>query len=338
MLIWIAMTSVAPAYAGKAPKVPLISITKVDFVALEPIGSYDFGLWSVGDGPQDRWTTLCAASANTDAVLGSPPPNTKPKAKQMPYNFKVASQSLNPGFVLYLDGNDFYTGNAAISATFTHADVLSGGGAEVLTDDFYDVHAHDGQFNGCLGGANSVLNLGMSALDLQSALAGTFSANFLATIIGGSSGMAWDFQAFSASITIADIVQVSNLANINLGAYSGIGNVVQAEEFCVYRNSAAARYNVSFSSVNQDPMGNFYLKNAGLSEAIPYTLQFIDSIAGVGGALVGLAPLSGVGDNSSYNCLGGDNAKLTITLTAADLQSSKSDNYNDTIVILVAPE
>ena len=93
--------------------------------------------------------------------------------------------------------------------------------------------------------------------------------------------------------------------------------------FCVYRNSTSSDYLLSVSSTNQDAGGNFFVKNPGLTEAVPFTLQFVDSAILTGGTTVGTTPIAGVGNNTSLNCSGTDNAKLTVTVNQPDLEGAK---------------
>jgi hypothetical protein len=105
----------------------------------------------------------------------------------------------------------------------------------------------------------------------------------------------------------------------------------------VYSNNVGATYNIDISAVNQDAGGNFFVKDISGTLSIPYLLQFkADTTAG-GGTTVTATTLTGVGSNADSSCNGLDNAKLTLSVTAADLQAAIADVYTDTITLLVSP-
>jgi len=309
-----------------------------NYCQLERMPDIAFGLWSAGDGSQARTSLVCAASSNYNDQFGDPPPVRNPPAVHLPYNFQAIDRDTAGGFVLYLDGNTANTGNATIQVSMSHRDIKQGTGYELLTESTWDTHFHDGQFRNCGNGDNSELLVSITSAELERSRAGLFSGRMRAIIQGGTTGTkASRNRNFAVSVSIANIVKVSALDNITLGTYSGVGNITQEETFCVYSNNAAAAYNVAISSAYQDGGGNFFLKNAPQTESIPYTLQFIDSAVLPGGTVVSTTPIAGTGNNTSVSCGGADNAKLTVTINQADLLASKTDNYDDTLILLVAP-
>lgn len=309
-----------------------------NFVDLAAMPDVSFGLWSVGDGSQARTSLVCAASSNYNNQFDDPPPAKTPPAVHLPYNFRAIARATAGSFILYLDGDTANTGNATIQVSMSHRDIKEGTGYEILTESVYDSHAHDGQFKNCNNGDNSELLVSITSVELERSRAGLFTARMRANIQGGTDGVTTSKNKnFAVSISIANIVKVSALNNMVLGAWSGVGNITQEETFCVYSNNAAAAYNVTISSVYQDAGGNFFLKNAAQTESIPYTLQFIDSAVLMGGTVVSTAPIAGTGNNTMLNCGGADNAKLTVTINQPDLQISRTDNYDDTLILLVAP-
>lgn len=305
---------------------------------LEAMPDIAFGLWSAGDGSQARTSLVCAESSNYNDQFNDPPPVRNPPAVHLPYNFWLDDRDTAGSFMLYLDGNTANTGNATIQVTMSHRDIKEGTAYELLADGIYDGHFHDGQFRNCSNGDNSELAVTITSAELERSRVGIFTGRMRANIQGGTTGTKTGRNRnFAVSISIANIVKVSALSNIALGAYSGLGNITQEETFCVYSNNAAAAYNVTVSSAYQDGGGNFFLKNAPQTTSIPYLLQFIDSGVLPGGTVVSTAPIAGTGSNAMVDCGGADNAKLTVTINQADLQASKTDNYNDTLVLLVAP-
>lgn len=315
-----------------------IQAKEKSFVNLEALPDIAFGLWSAGDGSQARTSLVCAASSNYNDAFNDPPPVEIPPAVHLPYNFRAVDRDTAGSYVLYLDGDTANTGNATIQVSLSHRDIKQGAGYEVLTESIYDSHAHVGQFKNCNNGDNSELQVSITSAELEQSRAGLFSGRMKARIRGGTDGITTSKnQNFAVSISIANIVKVSALNDIVLGAWSGVGNITREETFCVYSNNAAAAYTVAISSAYQDAGGNFFLKNAAQTQSIPYTLQFIDSAVLPGGTVVSTTPIAGTGNNAMVNCGGADNTKLTVTINQPDLQISKTDNYDDTLILLVAP-
>lgn len=306
-----------------------------DFVELEVFGngSFDLGLWAMGDGTQSFSHLNCAGSADTKTK--------KPKAKdnRMPYRFQLTDLSSPPGYYLYLDGDDTNTGNARIYVQWQHRDVREGTAYEPLADGLYDNHAHLGQFRNCPDGDNSEILATISSLELQKARAGSYQGQFEGQIIGGSKGTRTDAQTLSLSISVANIVRITALDNIGLGLWDGVNNMVGSETFCVYSNNTAAAYQLTFSSSQMTGAGEFRLADAGQTEYLTYSVTFNDAIgAGAGTTIVGGVPVTGAGNNTDPGCSGTDNATVTVNVAAADLSSVTPQIYGDTLTILVAPQ
>ena len=306
----------------------------LDYAQLKRISDFNVGTWVIGDGNVNMTTTVCGASADTDNRNATEPPDTR-----YPYSFRMRDRGTPPGHYLYLNDDDTQTGNARIQMMFNHRDALEPTAYEALPDNVYDGHAHLGQFKNCKNGVNCEIQLLINSSEMERAQAGDYTGNFRATLMGGTSGTNKKSKNFVATVTIADIVQISGLNIVDLGSYAGApGDLVQESFFCVYSNNSLAGYNVLISSSYQDAGGNFFIKDAAQTKSIPYGLQFKDDTLPGGGTSVGLTAISGIGDNTDANCSGTDNAKLTVTILDADLQASSADSYDDTLILLVSPE
>jgi len=318
-------------YAGGA------GAKQADYVDVGRTSNPNFGTWAIGDGTQVSTQVLCTASANYDNVYLDPPPVVSPPAVHEAYQFKVTTLAAPSGYYLYLNGDDTLTGNARMAVQFEHQDTMEPASFETLVDDAYDTHVHKGQFRNCRNGDNSELRMTLTAAELQKAQAGSYSADFRAGAIGGSSGTAVSTSDFNARINVGTAAQVSGLDNIAFGLWSGTGDLTNSDTFCVYSNTAGATYNITITSPNQDASSNFFLANAGATATIPYQLQFKDDLLVGGETTVTGATLSGVGNNQVPDCGGINNARLTVTLLATDLSVATNDTYTDTITILVVP-
>ncbi|MEX0943226.1 MAG: hypothetical protein WD002_11860 [Pseudomonadales bacterium] len=315
----------------------MVQAKEADHVAIGRIQNQNFGNWAIGDGAQSVTIISCASSSNYDNPYDDPPPAVTPPAVHLPYQFKVTQLATPAGHYLYLDGDDTNTGNARIAVQFEHRDVKTPSTFETLSDNIYDTHLHDGQFRLCKSGDNSELRMTLTQAELEKARAGTYRTDFRAGVIGGSSGTASATTDFFMRISVSTAAQVSGLSNIDLGVWDGTGDLVAEEGFCVYSNTTDAAYELSISSPGQDGGGNFYLSNPGATVSIPYQLRFKDDVSPGGGVLVGTASLTGNGNNSVVDCGGIDNAKLSVTLLAADLGAAANNIYSDTITLVVVP-
>jgi len=255
----------------------------------------------------------------------------------LPYRFKIEDLAPGTGFYLYLDNDTSHVGNARINLSFSHRDVKAGASQETLTNNAYDSHSHEGQFKLCKNTKNSELQMDISNAGLSQARAGLYTGQFRVSVIGGTNGTKKRRRIFTVQIRVAESVRVSALDNINLGSWSGTGNLSASETFCVYSNNSAAAYNVLITSTQQDGSGNFRMTNAGLSTYIAYTLSFADSAIGASTTVKSLA-ISGIGNNAASNCAGIDNARLDVNFLEASLSGVSSDVYTDTLTLLVAPE
>lgn len=301
-----------------------------EYVNLDRLNDVTFAIWGNGDGNQAASQVTCAASADTN----SPQPSS---GTTLPYDFKVSDLSAGSGYYLYLDGDDTNTGNARIAIGFRHRDVIAGTGYESLSEDVYDAHDHDGQFKNCSTGDNSELEVSINATELTLARAGRYSGTFRGEIRGGLNGTTTSAQDFQVTIDVTDMVRISSMDNIGLGSWAG-GNINATETFCVYSNNASAAYNITIMSLNQDGAANFFVVNADASASVPYALFFNDNTGGGAGTTVGSASISGTGTNTSVDCGGGDNARLTVNIAEPDLASAPTDSYNDTLTLVVSPE
>lgn len=311
---------------------------QADYVDVGRSSNQNLGTWAVGDGDQVVTQVFCAASSNYDNPYNDPPPNNSPPAEHMQYTFKVTDLAAPSGYYLYLDGVDTNTGNARIQVQFEHADTLQPVGFETLSDDTYDTHYHLGQFKNCRNGDNSELKMTIPAAQLQQAKAGRYSGSFEMTARGGSSGTALSSNSFSVTINVASAVEISGLAPLALGDWSGNADLTGLTSFCVYSNNATAGYSITISSPNQDAAGNFFLVNPSATVTVPYSLMFAANAAGAGASMVGSTALSGTGNNDLPGCGGVNNASLTATVLSANLTGVTPDTYSDTLTLVVVPQ
>jgi len=334
------MVSASKIFSKSACAVMLLMAStlygQADHVQVRQIGDFDFGTY-ISAGSLLLEQDHCVSSANTAN------PNPPKSGETFPYQLNVDDVIADGGFYLYLNGNTAETGNRRLFIEIFHADMIAGGGVyHKLFPGVVESEVHAGQFRNCTqNGPNSRVKVQINEQDINSVISGNYSGSFSISAIGGISGMAYDPGiTFNVFITIASVseVMVSSLDGIDLGTYSGMGNISVTESFCVYSSSINGGYSITFSSLNQDANANFYLVDNTSSDAIGYSLSFIDSVTSPPGQDVGTNPIMGAGDNVSQDCGGLDNATLAVNVSEADLSSVKSGTFSDSITLMVQPE
>ncbi len=136
------------------------------------------------------------------------------------------------------------------------------------------------------------------------------------------------------TLEIADKVQITNVDNISLGAYSGTGALTGETEYCVHRNGGD-NYTVKLTTNT----GAFQVTSATTSENINFAMKVDgDTDASDGEALTYNTASSGMAGSATTNCGGGDNGALEVSFAQADLLAvSSANDYTATVTILVEP-
>ncbi len=126
-------------------------------------------------------------------------------------------------------------------------------------------------------------------------------------------------------------VQISDVADLDLGSHATLAADVSAnDDVCVFNSTAA--YSITVSSAN----GEFKLMN-GAAE-IPYSVEWSANSGAAAPLAHGAALASLAGDRTSLNCNGGTNANFSATVAAADFNAAGPGTYTDTLTLLVEPE
>ena len=298
-----------------------------NILEVEPLALFNLGVWD-DSGDVSETQVTCIASTN-----GS-------KGNIYPYWVKVTPSGASGEFKLYLNGDTSSSGNSVMTVGFYHRDRVDPVPFEQLSSDNYESHSHDGATVDCLNnGDNSELKVEISASEFGSKNPGYYEGNFVLTGMGGSNANEYDSQNFGVSIAVqssASQVKISGLDDVSFGAYSGTGDLLADETFCVYSNNSA--YRLSVSADSQDSNGNFFLPGTTTGDNIPVSITFIDSVGGSGVIDVFNSVVSGSGNSDSETCSGLDNATLTFAMDEQSLRSSSSGDYVETFIIMVEPE
>lgn len=129
------------------------------------------------------------------------------------------------------------------------------------------------------------------------------------------------------SVTIADIVQISDMNDFAFGNYSGTGNLSDTDDVCIYRNGTGD-YTVTATGSGT---GNAFTMTDS-TDTIAYSVS-LDGTALTAGTSVNQ---SGA-DASSADCGGTPNKTLAVSISEADLQAAQAGSYTGTLTLLVAP-
>lgn len=160
---------------------------------------------------------------------------------------------------------------------------------------------------------------------------GTYTRVFDVEVENAIGGGGPDRTTLTVSVVIPDSIRVSNINDIPLGIWSGIGDMVGSDSLCVFR-AAGGIYGVRLSG--SGPGGAFQLANG--PSIIPYSVAWNDgSTNAVATANVMLNARAGAVAGSS-TCNGGasDNATLTVTVLAADIAASTDSGVHSGVLTI----
>jgi spore coat protein U-like protein len=139
------------------------------------------------------------------------------------------------------------------------------------------------------------------------------------------------------SMTKGDEVRISNLSNINFGSNNNTP-AGQTLDVCIY--SSTGSYDITATSSNGNGT-TFRLANGGASSFIEYDVQWNNTASGNNGTDLNNAVTSGVftGANTTQNdCGGGVNSRLFVDVVNSSFNAAPSDNYTDTLTLVITPQ
>jgi hypothetical protein len=167
---------------------------------------------------------------------------------------------------------------------------------------------------------SSLFALTLSSATVMAATQGTLGPNSTGTL--------------NIELDIDPLVMVSNLGNIDLGNYSGAGNLTGSDSFCIYRNSTGP-YGITMTGSGA---GNAFLLSDG-SNNLAYTVSFTNASANPMTAGSLLTAQTGA-NTTSTDCSAGtaNNVSVGITVDNAALSSAPAGTYLGVLTILVAVE
>lgn len=180
--------------------------------------------------------------------------------------------------------------------------------------------------------ANATIRIDISAATLASASAGTYSGTFRIDALQYGGDNLYIYQSFS--VTLPELVQITDLDNIDLGGFDGVNDLIEGDEICIFRNGFG-NFRIKASGGPSD-VDAFLLSNG--AGQIPYQVAFKgDGMA----SFVSLAEgewLAGSNGHGSQDCGGGTNASVQVTALAADMATATPGTYTGTLYLTVEPD
>jgi hypothetical protein len=177
------------------------------------------------------------------------------------------------------------------------------------------------------------MNLPQVGKALAVAAWATFAASNAFAATQGTLG-ATSQGSLNITLTIDALVQISALNDIDLGTYTGGGNITGVDDLCVYSNIGG--YHIT--ATGNGAGSAFQLIGAGAT--IPYAVEWADSA----GAQTGDPMTSGTvltnqsGTFTTPNCGGGNNARVIVTVNSTDLAAAPAQAYTGVLTLVVAPQ
>lgn len=283
------------------------------------------------------WTGSSDAQINTSfcgqgSWYGPPFPRSTFWQIHENYNLRLTNTSnQNDGFSLR-------NGNNTLPFTLSNTHTISNQNQTLQHDQRGPYQKNNSD---CVSGSiSNRLRFSISQANLEQASSGTYTNRFLLKIGTGwgEGNNAFNSEAektVDISITVADLIRLSDLNDFVFGTQSGSTDLTQTDSVCVYRNSSGS-YQVTASG---DGTNGAFTINNGI-HSIPFTPQWSD-----GGAFQTLAPNAPLINQqnvfqSNIDCNSGtaNNANLKIGIASSDMQSAPSGNYQGVLNIMVSAQ
>ena len=137
------------------------------------------------------------------------------------------------------------------------------------------------------------------------------------------------------SLTVNNEVRINQLADITLPDFSG-SDVSDTSVACVYRNGLSGDYSITATGSGT---GNAFTLT-DTTDTVAYDVEFDDrSGSGFSGLASGVASNRTNAESADNSCagVGGSNADIRVTVTAANAASLPASTYTGTLTLVVAP-
>lgn len=166
------------------------------------------------------------------------------------------------------------------------------------------------------------------------AVASTAAALLTGSAFAASQGSigATSTGSIDINAVIPGLIQISNLDDIDLGTWSGSGDMTGNDNNCVW--STTRGYNLTATGSGASDAFTITDGSNTIAYAVAWDdVDTTDQAVTTGSALSGQAT-----DALTTNCAGGDTANVTVTVAEADAAAAPAGTYSGTLTLVVAPE
>lgn len=194
----------------------------------------------------------------------------------------------------------------------------------------------NGRLAGCPGGNNGLLTLTIQATALGAAQPGTYTRSFTLDALNAGSGRTRRSATVTMSVVIPATIRISDIADLALGTFNGVSDLVQSDSVCVYKNSGLL-YGITASG--NGAAGAFTLSDG--TRTVPYSVTWQDNVGTVTLASGVQANARGNAVTTSSTCNSGasNNATFTVRVLKADLLNAmQAGTYTGVLTLMVAPQ
>ena len=304
---WLKNTRHAAFIAGLAILCPPVS-AQVTFSGLNNIS---LGSWS-GTGGLKGSDSYCVVSKN--------------RTRRVRYDVAAYGPSDSAG--------NFRLSNTVTGSTLPINFRWTGNRGSYLMTNYnisgYVTPNQKGALNCTEAAANAQIDIEVSAANLASAAAGTYSGTFRIDSLQQASPRSYNIQTFI--VTVPELVQITNLDNIDLGSQNGINDAIGTDGLCIFRNGGGSyTLRASGGAGNSDP---YELSNG--SSTIPYSVAFREGVSAFVPQPPG-ASTSSLSGSGVQNCNGATNADVQVKVDAADITTADPGNYTGVLYITAEP-
>lgn len=136
------------------------------------------------------------------------------------------------------------------------------------------------------------------------------------------------------SLSISNLVKLTDVADLNFGTYSGSGSAVQDDSVCVYTNNPSGQYKVTARGSGT----SFAFTITNGSATIPYTVRWNNTGSTTGNFQINSnsqsSTLSGA-NTTSQTCGGVNNANFQVTMTRNSILGVPAGSYTGTLTLII---
>lgn len=193
-----------------------------------------------------------------------------------------------------------------------------------------------GRLAACPGGNNGLLTLTVQSTALGAAAPGTYTRTFTLDALNAGSGRTRRSASVTMSVVIPATIRISDIADLQLGTFNGVNDLVLGDSVCIYKNSGAL---YSITAAGNGAGGAFTLTDG--TRTVPYSVTWQDNVGTV--TLVSGVPANARGNaftaNTTCNNTGSNNATFTVRVLKADLLNAlQAGTYSGVLTLMVAPQ